>query len=371
MKICLIGGIYKKGGSRKDFIDISPETVLEAGLRSAGHEVTALSHYDDGSFDPFDVVHVHHLSWGATRLASDPSRVPFVFTAHDTTRMCGFSQPFTRRAAMRYVFSRADAAVALSGLEADFQRGAYRLGGALHATIPNGIDADLYSFKRENSAGQDQPWKLLFVGQLTPQKRVDLLLKALPLLHPDIELTLVYQNVALENELKTLAEALDVSRRVHFLGKRNPAQLAALYHASDLLVLPSAWEALPSVISEAMLCGLPFVASATGGIPEQANGFGVLLEKRNETELAKAILRVLTHYEEFARTSQAMATQARERFAIPKMIERHLDLYRRVTAAAKVPRRHALRYAALNAAVRQALRWHSGASVPRQAVART
>src|SRR5438309_821032 len=127
MKICLIGGIYRKGGARKDYIKISPETVLEAGLRSAGHEVTALSHYDEGGFDAFDLVHVHHLSWGATRLAADSSRVPFVFTAHDATLMCGFDQPLSRRAAMRYVFSRADAVVALSELEADFQRRAYRL----------------------------------------------------------------------------------------------------------------------------------------------------------------------------------------------------------------------------------------------------
>ena len=355
MKICLIGGIYKKGGARKEYIEISPETVLEDGLRSAGHEVTALSHYDESSFASFDVVHVHHLSWGATRLASDRSRVPFVFTAHDATRMCGYRQPPARRAAMRYVFSRADAAVALSSLEAAFQRSAYRLDGAVHATIPNGIDAGLYSFKRENSAGHDRPWQLLFVGQLTPQKRVDLILKALPLLPSNVELNLVYQSVALENELKTLARDLQVSHRVHFLGKRGPAQLAALYHTSDLLVLPSAWEALPSVISEAMLCGLPFVATAVGGTPEQANGFGLLLEKCGAPELASAIQHVLRDYDSFARAGEAMSIQARKRFGIANMIERHLELYQRVAASTASPRRNSARHAVLNALVRYAL----------------
>lgn len=369
MKICLIGGIYKKGGSRKEYIEISPETILEDGLRSAGHEVTALSHYDESSFECFDVVHVHHLSWGATRLASDRSRVPFVFTAHDATRMCGYRQPPARRAAMRYVFSRADAVVALSSLEAAFQRSAFRLDGAVHATIPNGIDADLYRCHRENTAGRGRPWQLLYVGQLIPLKGVDLLLQALPLLPLQADLTLVYQNDALEGELRALAAALNISARVRFLGKRSPAQLAALYHASDVLVLPSASEALPSVISEAMLCGLPFVATATGGIPEQADGFGVLLEKRSGAAVAQAILHVMVNYESFASTGAAMSDNARRRFSIPRMIDLHLQLYQRVAATA-APRRHARRYAGLNAVVRQGLRWHTDASVPRQALAR-
>jgi len=369
MRICLIGGIYEKGGGRKDYLAITPETNLESGLRSAGHEVTALSHYDDADFGRFDVVHVHHLSWGATRLASDPSQVPFVFTAHEATRMCGFHQPFPRRHAMRYVLSRADAIVALSGLEAAFQRRKYRIGGALHAIIPNGINAEPYCFKRDNTAGRGRPWQLLFVGQLTPVKRVDLILKALPLLPANVEATLVYQGAALEHELRTLAEELKIAQRVRFLGKRDPAQLADLYHASDLLLLPSASETLPSVISEAMLCGLPFVASAAGGIPEQTNGFGLLLDKPSEGELARAISEVLHHYDGFARTGEAMSRHARDRFAIPKMIERHVELYQRVVASPAPRRRHARRYAALNSLVRYSLQLHPPASKPRQSSA--
>src|SRR5258708_6501231 len=85
MKICVIGGIYAKGGAPSDYLKITPETTLAAGCRAAGHEVTTLSHYDETDFQRFDVVHVHHLSYGALRLATDPSPTPFPFTPHDTS----------------------------------------------------------------------------------------------------------------------------------------------------------------------------------------------------------------------------------------------------------------------------------------------
>ena len=356
MRICLIGGIYERGGERKNFLEITPETTLENGLRARGHQVATLSHYDTVDFDSFDVVHVHHLSYGALRMAAGRWRVPFVFTAHDARRMNGERQTVLQRAFMRYVFSRADAVVALSNLEARFQHSAYPLEGAVQATIPNGIDPGLYRFARHNSAGRGMPWQLLYAGQLIPVKGVGLLLEALALLPRNVELTLVYQSGALEAELKALAARLNLSHRVRFLGKLSPAQLAAAYQASDLLVLPSASEALPSVVTEAMLCGLPFVASAVGGIPEQANGFGLLLEKRGAVEMANAIQHVLREYDSFARAGQAMSSQARERFSIAAMVERHLELYQQLASSTASPRRSAARYAALNAMVRYALR---------------
>ncbi len=355
MKICLVGGIYNKGGARSNYLKITPETTLETGFREAGHEVTTLSHYDEADFSKFDVVHVHHLSYGALRMAGDPSSTPFLFTPHATSHMAAGSLSRTRRLAMRYVFSCVDAVVSLSNMEAQGAREAYSFEGAVLTTIPNGIDVTKYNYRRVNRAGQGAPWQMLFSAQLIPIKRCDVLMRAMASLKYDCELTLVYQNPQIEKELKAFAASLGLANRVHFRGKVDPQELAALYQQSDLLVLPSETEALPSVITEAMLCGLPFVASAVGGIPEQANGFGVVLEDRSMEKIAEAIAHVFENYGRYQADGEAMSQYARKTFAIDTMVNRHLALYEQMIGVS--PRRHSSRFSAPRTIARVAARW--------------
>ncbi len=338
MKICIIGGIFLKGGAASGYLKRTPETTLAAGLRELGHQVTTLSHYDEADFDQFDVVHVHHLSWGALRLASDKSKTPFVFTPHDTSHMDGARFASATKCAMAYVISNADATVSLFRREAERIRDLYSVDGAIQQTIPNGIHTGDFCYLRSNTRGAGRPWQLIFSGQLIPVKRVDVLIEAMAKLRHDAQLTLVYQNAALEAELKDLATSLGVADRIRFAGKMQPRDLAALYQLSDILVLPSRSEALPSVISEAMLCGLPFIASAVGGIREQAAGFGSLIETVTSETLSQAIDGMIDRYDEHQAASFAMSEHARRAYSIDSMVQNHLDLYQRL--AGTTPRRH-------------------------------
>ena len=343
MKICLIGGIYNKGGGRSTYVKITPETTLETGFREAGHQVTTLSHYDEADFGRFDVVHVHHLSYGALRLASDGSATPFVFTPHCNAHLATGTLSRARQLSMRYVLSTADGVVSLTEIEAARSRAAFPLDGAILRPIPNGIDVSNYSFRRANRAGQGAPWQILFVGQLIALKRVDVLLRALAGLRHEFRLTLAYQNPQMEQELRTLATELGLIDRVLFRGETVPRDLAALYQQSDVLVLPSSTEALPSVITEAMLCGLPFVASAVGGIPEQANGFGVVLEDRSAESITAALTNLLDNYGRFQESGEAMSLYARQKYSIDTMVKQHLELYAQLKGTR--PRRLATRFA--------------------------
>jgi glycosyltransferase involved in cell wall biosynthesis len=351
MRVGLVGGIYGKDETFRKGLQVTPETILELGLRAQGHPVKTLSHYEPIHAEELDVVHVHHLSYGALRMATDRTNVPFVYTSHDGPAMSGLHS-LSRTQVARLVFSRADAVIALSESEARFQRRDYPLRGAVHAVIPNGIRTEQYQYGRKNSAGKGRPWQLLFVGQLIEQKRVDVLLQALALLGERVELSLAYQTRVLESSLKKLAGQLRLSGRVRFLGSRSPQELNDLYQASDVFVLPSAAEALPSVITEAMICGAPVVATDVGGIREQLGGFGMVVAPGSAEKLTAAIQHVLDNYAEFASRGEAMNRHARDNFSPEAMVRRHLELYEALIDQKKPRRRQSISRVPLNVMLR-------------------
>jgi len=356
MKIALIGGIYGKDARFRAAVRCTPETTLEAGLKARGHDVETFSHHAALDGQSFDVIHAHHFSYGATRAAVDSGAAAFVFTSHDAPSLSGLPVPYPRRLASRFVMGRADAVIALSETESDFERRSYPLGGAVHAVIPNGIDQEIYSYARRNAGGRGRPWQLLFVGQLIAIKNVDVLLRALARLRAPIELDIAYHNPGLEIPLRGLAASLGLPGRVRFLGPKQPHELAALYHHADLFVLPSAAEALPSVVTEAMLCGTPVVATDVGGVREQLAGHGLLVRPGNSAELAAAIGNVLEHYEHFASRSEEMSRSARRRFSADVMVDRHLELYADLIGRKGPRRRHAALPSPFDAALKMGVR---------------
>lgn len=104
---------------------------------------------------------------------------------------------------------------------------------------------------------------LLGVGRLVPGKGFHLAVQALPLLPPQVQLVLVGDGPEREGLRRAAPHG-----RLHLLGSRSRAEVALALQACDLLVLPSAREGWPNVVTEALASGLPVVATAVGGIPE-------------------------------------------------------------------------------------------------------
>lgn len=331
LKICLVGGIYGKDLTYRANAQITPETTLEHGLRELGHSVVTSSPFSQLHEEDFDLIHVHHLGWGALGTALRSSPTPFVFTLHDT-RAIANSLSRGRRAALRLVLSRADGIVALSRLEKDFLRREYTLVGE-PVMIPNGIDPKIYSFAAPEQRPKHKRWRLLYVGQLIELKRVDVLLRSLRMVAADVELYLVYHVNHLESKLKELARDLGLGERVYFLGPQSAKELASLYQEADLFVLPSAAEALPSVVTESMFCGTPVVATRVGGIPEQLGPYGITVRPGCPEALAGAIARILANYSSFAARAEEMSQFARQSASTEVMVEKHLELYQQCVAA--------------------------------------
>ena len=334
MRIGIVGGIFGKPDAYRAQITTTPETALADELERRGHEVVRLGHRAQLDLDGVDVMHVHHLSYGAVVAASHPGRTPLAFTPHHLQ----YASP-PRRSAARYVVRRADTVVALSQTEARWQRGAYRIDGERQTVIPNGISEILFAYSPPR-APADGRWRLLYVGQLARFKGVDHLLWALSELAEShaVRLDLVYQTGMEEDALRRLASQLRLE--VGFLGARSPKELSELYAASHLVVLPSLHEALPSVISEAMMVGRPIVATDVGAIREQLGGFGELVSPGDPQALAGGIRRVLDGYDEQVGQAASMSQLARRRFSIPAMVDAHERLYESLRRDAGSPRRH-------------------------------
>jgi glycosyltransferase involved in cell wall biosynthesis len=337
MRICLVGGIFDRGEALRAKHALTPETVLLDGFRKAGVDVHAVGHAGFEPSDAYDVVHVHHFGRAALKMAASPGPARFVFTGHNGLIVTGYERSALRRRAFHYVVGKADAMVALSEAEARYFRA--RLDPATVHVIPNGIPAEVFQARPDavlesaSGAGAGR-YEILYVGQLIDWKGVDYLLRALQQLRRkwDLRLRLVYHNAHLEGALRRLARELVVADQVDFVGILGPAELAAAYRQADLLVLPSFADCLPSVVTEALLCGTPVVAGAVCGVPEQVGDYGRVVPPGNVEALAAAIDGVLQDRQKFRVLAAEMRSYAARKFSPETMVGAHLDLYANLLA---------------------------------------
>ncbi|WP_224242672.1 glycosyltransferase family 4 protein [Hyalangium gracile] len=121
---------------------------------------------------------------------------------------------------------------------------------------------------RLGAHGQRQEDLLLFIGQLTTGKGLDVLLHALPRTARPCRLIVVGQGRQ-EVKLRALVQALGLAAQVSFVGWLEPEALSAYYQQASCLVFPTrAPETSGLVGIEAMAHGTPVIASALGGIEE-------------------------------------------------------------------------------------------------------
>ena len=127
-------------------------------------------------------------------------------------------------------------------------------------------------------------------GDVEPRKRVDLLLRAWPLVRREHPAAQLFLNRPRRPEL---ADALaDRDNGVELVSMDHRAELARLYSAAWASALPSWGEAFGLVLAEAMACGTPGVGSNLDGIPEviDSPAVGRLFDGDDERALARAIL---------------------------------------------------------------------------------
>lgn len=235
---------------------------------------------------------------------------------------------------------RADAVVAVSRAVARRLRSSAVPEDRIHV-IPNGVETDRFAPGRLDDSRQevrrslgfeDEARVLLLPAVMREDKGHELLLGVLPGVRrrvPSVRV-LFAGGGARESALRREAKARDVDDVVRFLGFRT--DVPELMAASDVVVLPSLAEALPTVLMEAAAASRPAVATRVGGTPEIVeNGrTGFLVPPDDPPALAEGLARLLGDAALARRFGCAARSRARRLFDIRQLVDRTLALWRDV-----------------------------------------
>lgn len=273
---------------------------------------------------PVDIVHAHWWFPGGVAgvVAARWRRVPLVTTLHGSdVRLGRLIAP--ARLAMRQVLRRSARVTAVSSwLATEAQAVA---GGTRPIVAPMPVATELFTPDPATTRGD----ALLFVGRLTKQKGVDLLLRALATLPLEIELDVVGDGEE-RAVLESLAATLGVAPRVRWHGARPSDELAPFYRRASALVIPSVEEGLGLVAVEAQLCETPVIAFASGGVVDVVRDgeTGMLVDERSPEALAAAIAALRAVPDRGASLARRGAELAREAFAPDQAARRYAEIYR-------------------------------------------
>ena len=203
--------------------------------------------------------------------------------------------------------------------------------------IPNGVDTEIY-YPRDPDLCRSvlgiSPGKrvLMFAALLLNQfnKGGDLLLKALQRLPESLknETTLLL----LGNKGQAVAEAVGMQAvDLGYIGSDHLKTIA--YSAADVFVSPTRAEAFPLVLLESSACGTPVVSFNVGGVPDivRPGVTGYLAEPEDANDLSRGIVQLLEDEDQRNFMSEQVRFIAQEEYNMPLYVQRHIDLYRKLT----------------------------------------
>lgn len=172
------------------------------------------------------------------------------------------------------------------------------------------------------------------VGNFVPHKDFETLIRAFKLIcdeKKDVKLLLVGEGELL-NDMKKLSKELDISGNVVFTGYAE--NIGELMNVLDLYAATSQEEGLNTSVIEAMMHGLPVVATKAGGLPElvkdEYNGY--LCEVKDYKRIADRLIILLNDEEKIHRFS-LNSFEISEKFKEANMVEKYRNLYHKILIA--------------------------------------
>ncbi len=307
-----------------------------------------------------DLVHIHNLSQFIPVIKALNPRTKIVLHMH-----CEWLNQLKRKA-LEGRLRHADLIISPSEYISEQVRQRFSQFAERCQTIYNGVNLERFLDTSVNHTNQNQVKKLLFVGRVCPEKGSHILLEAFKKVrahYPETQLTMVgpmgvipYEYLVGVTDDPVVADLATFHRDdswidylkntisqligegneekganpVSLTGPLPPSQLTDYFRQADIFIFPSiCQEAFGMPIAEAMVAGVPVVATQAGAFPElvEDGKTGMLVKRSDADALAEAILKLLA--DEKLRKSMAKAgcERAVDLFSFEKIADELLSQY--------------------------------------------
>lgn len=228
------------------------------------------------------IVHVHigqaftpEMVWLASRLRG----FKYIAELHidfEPSGPAGILLPLYKRFILKPVLQSASAVIVLNKKTFRTVRDVYGYTGELRI-MNNGIDEVFFELDRPVAAAKPPSTvHLLFVGRLSGQKNMPALLKAMKLTKRPVHLDVIGEGDEGELIRKLIEEYALKNVTLH--GRLSRAKVMEFYQTSDVLVMPSLYEAQPLVLLEAMAARIPIIGTNVIGVAEHIKDAGIVVK---------------------------------------------------------------------------------------------
>lgn len=287
-------------------------------------------------FEKLDILHVHyaipHAVSGllARQISGSSHPVKLVTTLHGTDiTLIGLEPEYLPL--VKYSIEQSDAVTCVSRFLREKTLSHFQIDKEIDV-IPNFIDSEVYfpadSPSIRNRFAPNGEKLMVHVSNFREVKRVEDTIYILQEVVNKVDTKLLLIGDGPERvRCERLCRDLGLCDRTIFVGKQSA--IPELIAACDVFLLPSQSESFGLAALEAMACGLPVVATSSGGIPELVvqGETGYIAEMGDTKRMAKYVVEILTNEKRRTTMAEASLKRARNVFGVDNIVPMYEKLY--------------------------------------------